>query len=231
MSAHTAVDRIVAAEHALERVIELPRLAVMLRTSGPQLLVTSVIPLVLFYVVFRTAGLGWALLAGLGWSYSTLLRYIVRRRPIPGMLLVSTALLSLRALLAFLTGSVVVYFLQPTCTQLLMAVSFAVTAMWRRPLISRLAGDFCAIPEALTGDRALTHFFRTASWLWSGVFCAISAGTLALLLTQPTGMYLVCSSAVTVSLVLTGIGLSFVLFRRALRGENIRLCWAAAEPA
>src|SRR6266567_2993075 len=77
-----------------------PRLAALARHATPHLLETTLIPLGLFYGGLQLFGLWGALLAALVWSYTCLLRRLLTRRRVPGMLLLAIVGLTARTALA-----------------------------------------------------------------------------------------------------------------------------------
>ena len=88
----------------------------MARHALPNLVEASLIPLAVFYGALSLIGVWGALLAALGWSYAAIVRRLVTRKPLPGLLLLGAAGLTARTAVAALSGSVFVYFLQPTLT-------------------------------------------------------------------------------------------------------------------
>jgi intracellular septation protein A len=145
--------------------------------------------------------------------------------------LISTVLLVARTVVGLWTGSAFLYFLQPTVQNFVFALALLVTLGFERPLLAKLADDFCPFPEALTGHPRIKRFFKRVSLLWAFVFLVNGATTLAVLATQTVGNYLMVSTAGSYSMVALGIGLSLWWFRRSLAGEGIRLRIGAPAPA
>src|SRR5215207_1203269 len=133
---------------------EMPRLRTLARHALPKLLETTVIPLALFAGVLHTFGLWGAIVAGLGWSYAAILRRLVTRQRIPGLLLIGTLTLTARSVLAFATGSSVLYFLQPTLGTAMVAVAFLLSVVLGRPLAQRIAAELLPDPRPRDGRRA-----------------------------------------------------------------------------
>ena len=138
---------------------EMPRLRTLARQALPKLLESTVLPVGLFVGVLHFFGLWGAIIAGLGWSYAAVLRRVVTRQRIPGLLVIATLTLTARSVLAFATGSSVLYFLQPTLGTALVAVAFVVSVVLGRPLAQRIATDFCPIPEHVTADERVRRCF------------------------------------------------------------------------
>ncbi|GAA1313602.1 VC0807 family protein [Pseudonocardia xinjiangensis] len=203
--------------------VHLPPVGSLLRHAGIPLLESTLIPLALFWVLFTQAGFDAGLYAALGWSGLAIGRRLVMRQRVPVVLLMSTMLLVVRTVVGLWTGSAFLYFLQPTVQNFVFAVALLVTLGFERPLLAKLADDFCPFPEALTGHPRIKRFFKRVSLLWACVFLVNGATTLAVLATQTVGNYLVVSTAGSYSMVALGIGLSLWWFRRSLAGEGIRL--------
>jgi intracellular septation protein A len=195
----------------------MPRLAALARHAVPPLLEATLIPLGLFYGGLQLFGLWAALLAALVWSYTCLLRRLLTRRRVPGMLLLAIVGMTARTALALATGSAFLYFLQPTMGTGLVAGVFAGSVLLGRPLALRLARDFMPLPEALLARRGVRRFFQQVSLLWAAVFLANTGISLWLLLSQSLATFL--WSRTLASLALTGLAVvvSTWWFRRCLR--------------
>jgi hypothetical protein len=92
-----------------------------------------------------------------------------------------------------------------------------------RPLLAKLADDFCALPKGISGHPGIKRFFRHVSLLWALVFLINGVTTIVVLATQTVGNFLLVSTAGSYSVVAMGIALSVWWFRRALAGNGIRL--------
>jgi intracellular septation protein A len=180
-------------------------------------------PLAVFSIVLRTAGLFWAVVGALALCYGTILVRLVRRAPVPALLLVGAVLLTARSAVGALTGSAFLYFLQPSLGNFVMGAVFLLSVLLGRPLAARLAGEFCALPADLVGHHRLRAFFRQVSLLWAVVFCAIGAVTVVMLLTVPVSAFVLLSSGSSTFLIVVAIGLSLWWFRRSLRQAGVRL--------
>jgi len=203
--------------------IHLPPLGKLVHHAGRPLLESTLIPLGLFWVLYSHVGFDAGLLAALGWSATAIAGRLVMGRRLPAVLLLSTVLLLVRTLVGLWTGSAFLYFLQPTVQNFVFAAALLLTIGLDRPLLAKLADDFCPFPAALTARPAMKRFFRRVSLLWAFVFLANGGITLAVLATQTVGNYLVVSTAGSYTMVAAGIGLSLWWFRRSLAGQGIRL--------
>lgn len=203
--------------------IHLPSIGSLLRHAGRPLLESTLIPLGLFWVLFTQVGFDAGIIAALSWSGLAIGRRLVLRRPVPAILVISTMLLVARTVVGLFTGSAFLYFLQPTVQNFLFAAALLVTLGFDRPLLAKLADDFCAFPEALTGHPQMKRFFRHVSLLWAFVFLLNGVTTLVVLATQTVGNYLMISTAGSYTVVALGIAASLVWFHRSLAGEGIQL--------
>src|SRR4051812_29339722 len=130
--------------------VEIPRLRTMARHAFPHLLEATFIPLILFYTFLWTAGVWGALVAALVWSYAAIIRRAVTGQRIPGILVLGTLGITARTIAAFASGSVFIYFLQPSLTTVVVAGAFLLSVPAGRPLAERLAHDFVPLdPEII----------------------------------------------------------------------------------
>ncbi len=203
--------------------IHLPSFRSMVRHAGVALLESALVPLALFWLFLDVVGFDAGVYAALAWSACAIGVRLVRRSPVPAVLLLTTALLVVRTVIGLATGSAFLYFLQPTAQNFAFAFALLATLGLDRPLLAKLADDFCAFPVGLTGHPHVKRFFRRVSLLWAGVFIVNGGMTLAVLATQALRDYLVVSTAGSYSLVAAGIGLSLWWFRRSLARHGIRL--------
>lgn len=171
------------------------------------------------------------LLAALAWALGALVCRMLTRSPIPAVLWLTPAAGDPHRI-GYITGSTFLYFLQPTLQNFVIAGVLLATLGLRRPLIARLADDFCAFPTALTSNLRVQRFFRRVSLLWALVFLANGMATLWVLARATIGNFLMVTTAGSFTLVALAAAVSLLWFRRELRGEGIRLRFGvAATPA
>jgi hypothetical protein len=214
--------------HPRLQIIHLEALSGQLRQVARHLFEVVLAPLGLFYLLLTLTNFTGGLLAALGWALTAVVRRVLTRSPIPAVLWLSTGLLVVRTAIGYATGSVFLYFLQPTLQNFLIAFGLLATVGLRRPLIARLADDFCAFPAALTSNLRVQRFFRRVSLLWALVFLTNGAATLWVLARATLGNFLMVTTAGSFSLVGIAAVVSLLWFRRELRGEGIRLRFGTA---
>ncbi|MBV8992636.1 MAG: hypothetical protein JO287_02790 [Pseudonocardiales bacterium] len=209
-------------------IIYLRALPGQLRQAAQHLVEGVLAPLGVFYLMLILTNQTGALLAALGWGLAALVSRLVTGSPIPAVLALTTGLLAVRTTIGYLTGSMFLYFLEPTVQNFLMAFVLLITLRLRRPLIARLADDFCALPAALTGNGRVQRFFRRVSLLWALVFVTNGVATLYVLARATLGHFLLVTTAGSATLVAIAALVSLLWFRRELRGAGIRLRFGAA---
>ncbi len=209
-------------------VLHLPSPRAFVRHALPSLIESTIGPAALFYIVLVTSGFRGAIIAALAWSYLATFRRILRRQRVPGMLLISLALVSLRSFVAFATGSAFLYFIQPTMGTFLVALVFLVTAVAGRPLVERLAHDFCPMDPELMQRDFLRRFFLRVSWLWAVVLTTNAAFVLALLLRTSLRAFVVERTVVSSVLMVGGVVLSVLWFVRFMRQHGIAVRFSSA---
>jgi uncharacterized membrane protein len=193
------------------------------RLGGRALLENTVLPMAVFYVALVTLGHTWAFVSALGLCYATVGIRVVRRKPIPAMLMVGVVLMTARGVIALLTGSIFLYFLQPSLGNFAIGALFLGTVALGRPLVGRLAREFCGVPDEVVSHHRLRTFFRQVSLIWATVFCVNGAVAIWMLVSVPIGQYLVISTSSSTGVILLGIVTSVWLFRRSLNRAGMQL--------
>jgi hypothetical protein len=210
---------------------EMPRLRTLARHAAPHVVEGTLIPLALFLLTLHFVGVWGAVLIGLGWTYAAVARRLVMRQRVPGILLLTAATLTARTVVAMVSGSVVVYFLQPTLGTALVAGAFLLSVPLGRPLAERLARDFCPIPSGVLAHAPVRRFFLQISLLWAFTQLANAALTVWLLFSQSLATFLVAKTLVSWGLTGSAIVVSTLWFRRSMRRHGILTPRRAAVPA
>jgi uncharacterized membrane protein len=182
---------------------------------------SSLGPAVLFYAMLSLVGFRGALIAALVWSYAAAGRRLIRRQRVPALLALGLCLLTARSVVAFFTKSAFLYFAQPTAGTLIVAVLFLVTALSGRPLVERLAHDFCPLDDTVMGRPVVRRFFLQVSFLWSVLLLANSGFVLWLLVTSSLHAFVIERTMVTWVSMGCGIAVSTWWFVRVMRQAGI----------
>jgi hypothetical protein len=192
----------------------------MLKHALPPFLEGVIAPVAVFYAALVLLGLNGALVAAVGWVYVGILWRVIRRQPVSGMLMLAALGVTVRAVLAGVTGSAVVYFLQPTLGTLLVSMTFLASVPLRRPLAQKLATDMVPLPEAFLAHVRVQQFFLRISLLWSLVFLVNAVISLWMLFHESIGTYLWVRTSLVAALGAMAVAISLLGFRRCLRHVN-----------
>jgi len=200
---------------------KVPRVRHIARHAFPRVLEGTIIPVALFILALHIWGVTGAITAGLVWTYSAIGVRLVTKRRIPGILMLGAMTLTARSIVTFATGSTFVYFLQPTLGTALVACAFLVSVPTGRPLVQRLASDFCPIPANLFDHAPVRQIFLRLTLLWGAAQFANAAVTFYLLLSQSVGVFVVTRTIVSTVITIVTIAISTVWFLRSMRRAGI----------
>ncbi|MBA2281079.1 MAG: hypothetical protein H0W25_07570 [Acidimicrobiia bacterium] len=179
------------------------------RRSGPHLIEASLIPTALFYSCLVLAGLGAAYAAALCWLYAAVVVRLVRRRPVPPLLVLGVIGITVRTAVAVASDSPFLYFAQPVAGSLIMGCVFLGSVLFGRPMVERLALEFWPLTPEMLARPAVMNLLRGLTFLWAGVNLAIGASTLSLLVWLPLPTYVALKPVATY--VITGIGIAITI--------------------
>jgi hypothetical protein len=210
-----------AGQHRLPSVLHIPSLSASLKHALPALVEGVIGPFVVFYLVLVLAGFDGALFAALGWSYLALARRLIRRQRVPSTLLLGSALLTLRTIVTFATGSSILYFAQPTAGTFIVAMLFFASAIAGRPFTQRLARDFCPLDPEMMKSPFVKTFFVRISVLWGAVLAVNAGFVMWLLFTSSLKVFVVERTLTTWVLTIGGIALSVFWFVRSMHRQGV----------
>lgn len=193
---------------------EPPQLRTLARQGLPAIIEGTVAPLVIFYLAMWTVGMWGALIAALSWSYLAVIRRIVRHERIPGLVLLSALALTFRTALAMSTGSVFIYFLQPSLGTAVLGFAFLASMSTSQPLVQRLARDFLPFSPDFFTNPFVKRFFLRISLLWAMVMLSNAAVTTWMLLELPVSLFVISKTAASVAMTGVAIAYSVIWFRR-----------------
>ncbi|HVM39136.1 MAG TPA: VC0807 family protein [Acidimicrobiia bacterium] len=202
---------------------EIPRLRALARHALPNIVEATLVPLGLFYTSMWFFGVWGALAAALAWSYAALAVRLLTRRRIPGVLVLGAMAMTVRTVIAVLSGSVFVYFLQPSLGTVSVALLFLVSVPYGRPLAQRLASDFCPLPDTMQQHPSMQVFFARISLLWGFVYLTNAALTVWLLLNESLSTFLLVKTAASFTLTGSAIAFSTWWFIRFMRANGVQV--------
>jgi uncharacterized membrane protein len=198
------------------------------RRSLPSLIEATVVPAVLFYVFFTTLGPISAMLSVLVWSYGAVIRRLLTGHGVPGILQLAVIGLTVRTIVGILSGTFM-YFLQPVATTLALALVFFGSLMFGRPMIARMASDFCPLAPEIATRPGVVRLFSGLTLLWAGVHLLSAATTFTLLVSLPTPTFVAVKSLVSLAITISAIVLTVSWSIRTARAEDLVFARVAAS--
>jgi hypothetical protein len=147
---------------------------------------------------------------------------------VPSLLTISALVLTVQTGLVLVTGELWLFLLQFPLANLCMCILFARTARGPNPIVARLAAEVVALRQPAAHHPGVHRFFQGATWLWAGIFLLLTIAMATLMMTEPTGTFLMLSTVATAALVLAGTGASTWWFLSVLRRLDLKLRFALA---
>jgi uncharacterized membrane protein len=180
-----------------------PTLPTVIRRVALSLVIACVIPATLFYAWLMVAGIWPAIIAALGWSYAAIAWRALTRRRTSGLLIITAVVMTGRTVIALVSDSTFLYFLQPVIGDGVVAVTFLLSLATARPMVARLAGDFYPMDHELHLRPRVRRLFWHLTAMWAAIGLGKGALTLWLLQSQSVETFVLVKSIVV--LALTGL--------------------------
>ncbi|MCP2347450.1 VC0807 family protein [Nonomuraea roseoviolacea] len=196
---------------------ELPKLAVLLRHAAPRVFEGMILPVAVFYAGLVVSGFVGGVVVSVAWVYGGVLYRLLRRTSVPGGVLLAAGMVTVRAVLALLSGSPVLFFLQPTLGVFCASAAFLATARVRRPLARRVAEDLVPLPAHVMEEPVMRRFFGRQSLVWGCAQLGNATLSLWLLLNQSIETYLLVRTSAVAVLLSAAALLTVLDFRCCLR--------------
>lgn len=213
----------------MQHPVVIPSLRDVVRHALPNVIEAKVIPLILFVGFLEIRGNVWALIAALAWSLGTVAFRLGTGRRVPGLIVLGTSALIAKTIAALATGSMVVYFLQPTVTTVVVGFTFLISVSMKRPLAQRLAYDVFPFDDATKAHPLMRQFFVRLSVFWAFTSMANATITVWLLLTQSTTTFVLVKSILGPATGISTVGIMFIWFRISLARSGTPLVWAGSR--
>jgi hypothetical protein len=203
-------------------------LLALARRSLPHVLEATLVPAIISYVLLLTVGAGAAMLAVLAWTYFAVGRRLVRGREIPAILMLATVGLTVRTIIGVASGSTFAYFVQPVATTVVLAALFAGSVAIGRPVIARVASDFCQLAPEVACRPRIVRLFQGLTLLWAGVHIVTAATTFGMLVSMQPANYVALKTVTCLAITVAAIVLTVSCSIRTARSENLVLAPVAA---
>jgi hypothetical protein len=206
--------------------IEMPGWRPIVRQVLTRTVLVSLLPMTVFYTTLSLYGVRAAALVTASLYYVGLLSRVIRRKPVLAAALLAAGLLALRTIIVFITGSAFIYFLQPVAGTVAVATAFAATALAGRPVLERLAHEFCPIAPELSDHLRSAKFFSWLSLVWTLTYGINAVGTVWLLTTSSLHGFIMIKAFLGPLLTLTAALVTYLVFRSTVHRRNLRISWA-----
>jgi uncharacterized membrane protein len=187
------------------------------RRSLPSVAEATVLPAALFYACVVHFGPMIAMIAALSWSYGAIVRRVMFGRRVPAILALATLGLTARTALGLMSGTFI-YLLQPVVTTLAVAVAFLASLWVGRPIIGRLAHDFCPLSPEIASRPSIKRLFNRLTLLWAGVHLLSAVATFLLLVSLSTATFILVKTALSIAIT---SGAVVVTIASAMRTANV----------
>jgi hypothetical protein len=217
-----------AADACMAGDLELPRPLRLLLTAGWNLTESVGLPVAAYVAAAWLGGRDAGLISALAVIWLTAVLRKVATGSVPGLLTISAVVLTLQTAVVLATGELWLFLLQFPLANLCLCVLFARTASGPDPLVARLAAEVVALRQPATRHPGLHRFFQGVTWLWAGIFLLLTAALAVMMVTEPTKVFLILSTAVTAAFVVAGTCASTLWFLSVLHRLGLRLRFAPA---
>ena len=185
--------------------------AAVVKRSAPRLVEASLIPTALFYCCLVVVGIGAAYAAALLWLYAAAGSRLLRRRPVPPLLVLGAIGITVKTAVSVASGSTFVSFAQPVLGSLVVGCVFLLSVALGRPMVQALALEFWPLTPEMLADPTVVRLLRRLTFLWAGVNFAVGAATLSLLVVLPLPLFVAIKQPV--AWTITGIGIAVTIDR------------------
>jgi hypothetical protein len=208
------------------RPVVIPNPRAVMRHALPNVIEGKLVPLLLFIVFLSLVGTAWALVIALVWSLGAIGCRLAIGCRIPGLVVLSATTLAARTVAALATGSMVVYFLQPTVTTFVVGAAFLVSVPLGAPLARKLAYDLLPFDDDTKSHPLVERFFVRLSLFWAFTSLVNASITVWLLLTQSTTTFVVVKSILGPVTGAVTIGTMLAWLWLTLSRSGTRIVWA-----
>ena len=193
----------------------------------PNIIEGKIIPVVLFLGLLRLVGTTPALVGALVFSLGAVARRRLRSQTVSGLLILTTVGLIARTIAALATGSLVIYFLQPTVATGLVGLAFVGSVFIGRPLAERLVLDLCPVDDETRSHPTLQRFFLHVS-LWWGFTSAVNFSvTLWLLISHSPTTFLLVKSVLGPATTAVTLSVAYFWFKSLMARSGTQVVFAS----
>lgn len=198
-----------------------PRLGAILKHLALSLLMANIAPGLLFYLCLRAGNVWTALIAALAWCYGTMAWRIGTKRRTSALLLITVIGLTVKTIIALVSGSTFIYFVQPAVNDGLVAILFLLSLATARPIVARLAHDFFPLNDEVAKRPRIQRLFCRLTILWALICLIKCAVTLWMLESMPLVTFVTVKSILVPAVIVSGAAVTVVAAHRVARIEGL----------
>jgi hypothetical protein len=199
-----------------------PVLLAVARRGLPGIIEASLVPAAIFLLASSFLGARVAMIAVLVWAGAAFAWRRHGGRTMPTLVIVTLCGLAVRTLIGVASGSTFAYFVQPIATMVAIATVFVLSVLLGRPLVARIAHDFCPIAPDVATRPAVVELFAALTVLWAVAPLLTAAATLTMLLSLNTTLFVVLKPVVTLGISAAAVAVTiFWALRTAHREELV----------
>ena len=193
----------------------------MARRSLPGIVEASFIPAAIFLLSSSFLGARSAMVAVLVFGCVNVIWRRSRGRALPSLVVLALLGLGIRTLVGLVSGSTFAYFAQPIATTLAIAVVFFVSVIAGRPVVARIAHDFCPIAPDVSTRPAVIRLFAGLTVLWAAAQLVTAGTTLTLLLSLDTSWVVVVKPVASLAISAAAITITVMWALRTAHREEL----------
>ncbi|MRJ75495.1 hypothetical protein GEV29_03010 [Aeromicrobium sp. SMF47] len=181
----------------------MPEVRDIVARVAARIAIAVVAPSVLFATTLVVLNLAAAMLTALAWLVGAMSWRHVTGRGLSGLLVLTLTISMVKTSITLATGNSFIYFVQPVVVDVAVAAVFLGSLAWGRPLVARLAPDFCPLDVEVAARPEVQRLFRSLTLMWGLVILVKGAVTLWLLTTLSTVDFVLVKSSAILTLTVT----------------------------
>ncbi len=188
----------------------------------------KIIPAILFIALLEGAGTAPALVGTLAFSMAAVVRRVVRKKQMSGILVLTTVGLLARTVAALATGSLIIYFFQPVAATALVGLTFLGSVLIGSPLAARLLYDLCPVDDDARSHPLLGRVLAHVSLWWAFTSAINFSITLWVLLNHSPTTFVIVKSMLGPATTTFTLAIAFLWFRALMARAGTQIVFAPA---
>lgn len=199
----------------------LPHLRDIIVRVAVSLLVAVIAPGLLFAATTVAVNVTTAMIVALAWMGGVITWRAATGRCVSALLVLTGAIMALKTGITFATGNTFIYFVQPVFVDAAVATLFLGSLWSARPLVARMAPDFCPMTSELAARPRIRRLLRDLTLMWGVVILVKGSVTLWLLVSLSTVDFVVIKSGTILTLTAAAVTATVVWSVVVARQEGL----------